>query len=121
MDKEKTVSKNTKIEINVGLNDKDVPLQIEWKSDDNPNPGDSPQIAKAMLLSMFDKKNMETLKIDLWTYDMQVMEMDRFFYQTFRGLADTYFKATQNRELSVEMQKFVQYFGEKTEVIPKDS
>ena len=53
MDKEKTVSKNTKIEINVGLNDKDVPLHIEWKSDDNPNADDSPQMAKAMLLSMF--------------------------------------------------------------------
>ena len=59
MDKEKTVAKNTKIEINVGLNDKNVPLQIDWKSDDNPNANDSPQIAKAMLLSMFDKKNKE--------------------------------------------------------------
>lgn len=121
MDKEKTVVKNTKIEINVGLNDKNVPITIDWHSDDNPNGNGEPQISKAMLLSLFDKKNKETLKIDLWTYDMQVMEMDRFFYQTFRGLADTYYKATQNRELAVEMQKFVQYFGEKTEVIPKDS
>lgn len=120
MDKEKTIVKNNKIEINVGLNDKNVPIQIDWNSDDNPE-GKENQIAKAMLLSLFDKKNKETLKIDLWTYDMQVMEMDRFFYQTFRGLADTYYKATQNRELAVEMQKFVQYFGEKTEVIPKDS
>ena len=51
---------------------------------------------------------------------MQVNEMDRFFYQTLRGLGDTYFKATQNRELAIEFQKFVQYFGERTEVLPKE-
>lgn len=116
MDKE--IAKKTKIEINVGLNAKNVPIQLEWKSEDNPS-GEELQNSKAMLLSLFDKKTLETLKIDLWTYDMQVMEMDRFFYQTLRGLAETYFRATQNQELAVEMQKFVQYFGEKTEVIPK--
>ena len=115
---DKTISKKTKIEINVGLNEKNVPLEIEWYSEDNPN-SKTPQAAKAMLLSLFDKNNKETLKIDLWTHDMQVMEMDRFFYQTLRGMADTYYRATQNRDLAVEMQKFVQYFGEKTEVIPK--
>ena len=117
MDKE--ITKKTKIEINVGLNAENVPVEMDWHSEDNPN-ATGPQATKAMLLSIFDKENKETLKIDLWTYDMQVMEMDRFFYQTFRGLADTYYKATQNRELAVEMQKFVQYFGEKTEVIPKE-
>jgi len=116
MDKE--IAKRTKIELSIGLNKTNVPIEIEWKSDDNPK-GDDIQSSKAMLLSLFDRKTLETLKIDLWTHDMQVMEMDRFFYQTFRGLADTYYRATQNRELAVEIQKFVQYFGEKTEVIPK--
>ena len=73
---------------------------------------------KAMLLSLFDKDTEETLKIDLWTKDMQVVEMDRFFYHTLRAMADTYFKATQNKDLAVDMQRFVQYFGEKTETIP---
>ena len=113
-----TITKKTEIKINVGLDDKNVPREIKWASNDSPK-GKAPQYAKAMLLSLFDKENKETLKIDLWTHDMQIMEMDRFFYQTLRGLADTYNRATQNRELAVEMQKFVQYFGEKTEVIPK--
>ena len=116
MDKE--ISKNTKLEIRVGLNKKNVPLQIEWESDDNPK-GNTLHSSKAMLLSLFDRKTLETQKIDLWTHDMQIMEMDRFFYQTLRGLADTYYRATQNRELAIEMQKFVHYFGEKTEVLPK--
>ena len=51
---------------------------------------------------------------------MQVIEMDRFFFQTLRAMSDTYFKATQNKELAADMQRFVQYFGEKTEIIPKE-
>ena len=58
--------------------------------------------------------------MDLWTKDMQVNEMDRFFFQTLRALADTYFKATQNAQMATEFQRFVQYFGEKTEILPKN-
>ena len=72
-----------------------------------------------MLLSLFDKDHKDTLKLDLWTPEMQINEMDKFMYQTLKALADTYFKATKNRDLANEMQKFVMYFGEKTEVLPK--
>ena len=74
---------------------------------------------KAMLLSFFDEDTRDTLKIDLWTKEMQVVEMDRFFYQNLRAMADTYFRATKNQELANHMQQFANYFGEKTEVIPK--
>jgi len=47
-----------------------------------------------------------------------VMEMDRFVYQMVRSLADTYYRATNNADLANEMQRFAQYFGEKTEIIP---
>lgn len=59
------------------------------------------------------------MKLDLWTKDMQVDEMDRFIFQTIRAMADTYFKATQNNKLAADMQRFVQYFGEQTEIIPR--
>lgn len=113
----KQVTKTSEIKIKVGLNEKNVPVAMEWKADDQPDP--NWKKSKAMLLSLFEPDTLDTLKIDLWTTEMQVGEMDRMMYQTFRGLADTYFKATQNRELAIEMQKFVQYFGERTEVIPK--
>jgi hypothetical protein len=34
-------------------------------------------------------------------------------------MADTYYKATQNAQLASDMQRFVQYFGEQTEIISK--
>ncbi|HFA48394.1 MAG TPA: gliding motility protein GldC [Bacteroidetes bacterium] len=110
------IAKTSQLRINIGLDDKNVPVKMDWEADDSPNAG-KPAPCKAMLLSLFDKESLDTIKIDLWTNDMQVNEMDRFFFQTLRSLADTYYKATQNRELAVDMQKFVHYFGEQTGII----
>ena len=68
-----------------------------------------------MLLSFLDRDSRDTLKIDLWTKDMEVAEMDRMMFYTLRALADTYYKASNNRELAEQMQQFAHYFGEKTE------
>jgi gliding motility-associated protein GldC len=113
--------KTTKeIRIRVGLNAENVPVQIDWEAEDHTGAAE-PQECKAFLLSLFDKEKRETLRIDLWTVDMQVIEMDRLFYNTLRSMADTYFRATQNKELAQDMQRFVHYFGEKTEVIPRET
>ncbi len=115
-----SIKKTSQIKIKIGLNEQQVPEKITWEADDNPN-GNKPIESKAILLSLFDKETKDTMKIDLWTNEMQINEMDRFFFQTLRALGDTYFKATQNRELAVEMQKFVQYFGERTKILPSQS
>ncbi|MCB0610628.1 MAG: gliding motility protein GldC [Lewinellaceae bacterium] len=112
------MKKNSKITIQVGLDEGNVPETITWQSDDSPN-GDKPNEARGMLLSFFDGEALETLKIDLWTKEMKVEEMDRFMFQTLRALADTYYRATQNAQLATDMQRFVHYFGEQTEIIPK--
>lgn len=115
---EKT-SKNT-ISIDVHLNEEKHPTNISWNSTANPE-GEKDRDCKAMLLSLFDKDHLDTFKIDLWTSEMQVAEMDRFMFQTLRALADTYFKATRNQALANDMQRFVQYFGEETEIVPKEN
>ena len=113
------VVKKSRITIDVGLDGRNMPVSMKWAASDNPA-GQQPQDAKAMLLALFDERTKETLKIDLWTKEMQVVEMDRMYYQTLRGLADTYFRATQNKELANQMQQFVFYFGQATGAIPKE-
>lgn len=112
------IKKSSEIKVTIGLNEEQMPVSISWQSDSNPN-GAEPQECKGMLLSLFDREHRETLKVDLWTKDMQVVEMDRFFYQTLRAMADTYYKATQNGQLANDMQRFVQYFGEQVELLEK--
>ena len=111
----KESSSISEISIKVGLDEERMPIDMELGGTDFKDP----QVVKAMLLSVFDLDRRETLKIDLWTKDMQVVEMDRFMYQTLRGLADTYRNATNNSKLANDMQKFVEYFGQETEIIPK--
>jgi gliding motility-associated protein GldC len=110
------MAKTSSINIQVNLDDKNVPDRIKWNSSDG---GNVDEESKGMLLALFDKKSLDTVKIDIWTKEMQVVEMDRFFFQTLKGLSDTYFKATNNSELASAMRQFVQYFGEQTEIIPK--
>ena len=112
-------NKNSRIEIDVALDEQNLPESIRWTATDQANP--SINDCKAMFLSFFEKESLDTLKIDLWTKEMQIVEMDRFIYFTLRSLADTYFRATNNQALANEMRRFVQYFGEKTEIIPSEN
>ena len=115
----KSIIKKSNIEIAIVLNEDKHPETIHWKSTDNPN-GNEFTECKAMMLSLFDKEYKDTLKIDLWTSEMQVVEMDRFVFQSLRALADTYFKATNNKQLSNDMQLFVDYFGKQTGIITEE-
>ena len=109
------MSEKNKIVLEVSLDDQKIPSDIFLKADqDSSIPA---QACKAFLLSVFDKESKETLKIDLWTKEMQVIEMDRFFYYTLASMSDTYFRTTGNSELANELRNFVQHFGQKTGII----
>lgn len=112
------IVKSSDITLRVGLNAEQVPVRIEWGASDR-NDG-ALEECKAIAVALFDKEHRDTLRIDLWTKEMQVLEMDRFMYQTLRSLSQTYLKATQNKELAEEMAKFAHFFGQKTEIVPKD-
>ncbi len=111
------IKKRSKVIIQVGLDDGNVPSEILWKSEDGKNDFEP---CKGMLLSLFDEEKLDTIKLDLWTKNMQVHEMDRFMFQTLRGMADTYYKATQNTELSNHFQSFIHFFGQSTGIIEKE-
>jgi gliding motility-associated protein GldC len=105
------------IRIEVGLDEQRIPERICWESSDNPQ-GNQTSDCKAIMLAFFEKEHLDTMRLDLWTKDMEILEMDRFFFQTLQGMADTYFRATQNKELASQMREFSLYFGEKTGIIP---
>ena len=107
------------IKIEVALDENKRPEKIRWNASDHPE-FSSGKNAKAIFLSLFDEDSKETLKLDLWTNEFQVAEMDRFIYYSIRSMADTYIKATNNKELANAMQQFAHFFGEKTEIITSD-
>ncbi len=103
----------SEITLRVGLDENRVPEKLSWSAQDG---GINNEEAKAMLLSVWDSKNQESLKIDLWTKDMPVDEMKTFFHQTLVSLSDTFMKATQDEKMTATMKDFCDYFAEKMDL-----
>ena len=102
------------IHINVTLDHQKMPEHIDWHAPGSGG-GDTPQQAKAMLLSLWDGREKAALRIDLWTKKMMVDEMNDFFFQTLMTLGDTYARATKNEHLSKEIKTFAGAFKEKAD------
>ena len=105
--------KQSKIELNVELDVNKVPEKLYWTAQDG---GITNEEAKAMMLSVWDAKAQEALRIDLWTKDMPVDEMKVFFYQTLVAMSNTFYKATQDEKMTATMKDFCDYFAEKLEI-----
>lgn len=103
------------IHITVELDDKNIPEKIEWEADDM-QPGMQKTNCRAMLLSLWDARNKDTLKLDLWTRDMTVDEMKIFFHQTLVTMADTLETAINDERISGDMRDFCDYFAERMEI-----
>ena len=107
--------KNSTIKFDIVLDQNKHPEKIEWMASDSGMEG--MKAAKAILLSVWDEKEPGTLRIDLWTKEMMVEEMQRFIYDTMNSLASTYANATNDEVLSKELRDFSTSFGKKAGVI----
>lgn len=108
--------KKSEINIEVVTDENRIPEAITWSAED----GDvHKEEAKALMLSVWDSKSQETLRIDLWTKDMPVDEMKKFFHQTLVSMSDTFNRATQDEKMTATMKDFCDYFAEKLEITQK--
>lgn len=102
-------TKKSQIRIDVMLDEKNLPISIEWDADDSGN--EKPLPAKAMMLSLFDAEKMEALRIDLWNHEMRVDEMNVFLYQTLVTMADTVERSTGNEDAANLFRETAHQFG----------
>lgn len=112
---DKIVRKST-INIEVGLNANNLPLDMRWSSTDG---GEDKQQARAMMLSLWDPNENNTMKIDLWTKEMSIEEMKQFFHQTLLTMADTFEKATGETKITEDLRDYCYHFAEKMEILPE--
>ncbi|TNF45943.1 MAG: gliding motility protein GldC [Bacteroidetes bacterium] len=113
---EDKVVKSSEISVKVGLNENNLPVAMKWSAADG-NMKDAP--AKAMLLSLWDPRENNTMKIDLWTKDMTVEEMKQFFHQTLLTMADTFEKATGETLICEDLRDYCYHFAEKMDILPE--
>jgi len=103
----------SEIKFLVELDENRVPEKLKWTAQDG---GVNAEEAKAIMLSIWDSKAQETLRIDLWTKDMPVDEMKVFFHQTLVAMADTFQRATDDEKMTDTMKDFCDYFAEKMDL-----
>ena len=110
------MSKKSEIKIEVELNENNLPVEMKWSAQDG-QIHDNP--ASAFLLSIWDPKEKNTMKIDLWTKDMTIEEMKQFFHQTLLTLADTFEKSTGENLISEDLRDYCYHFAEKMNILPE--
>ena len=104
----------SEIKFLIDLDENRVPEKLQWSAEDG---GVNQQEAKAIMLSIWDSKAQETLRIDLWTKDMPVDEMKKFFHQTLVAMSDTFQRATDDQQMTDTMKDFCEYFAEKMDLV----
>lgn len=111
---EDKIVKTSEISIKVGTNENNVPVRMLWDAKDG---GVEKQEASAMFLSLWDPKDKNTMRIDLWTKDMSVEEMKQFFHQTLLTMADNFEKATGEKNICEDLRDYCLHFADKMEIV----
>ena len=104
----------SEIKFLVELDENRVPEKLSWTAQDG---GVNAEEAKAIMLSVWNSKSQETLRIDLWTKDMPVDEMKLFYHQTLVAMSDTFRRATGDENMADTMKDFCDYFAEKLDLV----
>lgn len=109
--------KKAEIKITVELDDQNVPETMMWESTDSAT---KEQVAvKSMMLALWDHNYKNSLRIDLWTKDMPVDEMKRFFYETLQTMGDSFLKATGETLIVEDLRDYCAHFADKMGITQK--
>jgi gliding motility-associated protein GldC len=107
--------KSSEIKFTITLDDNKNPEAIHWQAQDSGMEGIKE--SKALMVSLWDKKDAHTMRIDLWTKEMMVEEMHHFYYEMLMSMADTYQNATNDAKNATELRVFAKKFGQAVSVV----
>ncbi len=93
--------KKSEIAFHVELDENNVPEKIKWDATDKPEAGFSD--CKSISIALWDHLQKNTLRIDLWTKDMPVNEMKRFYIDCLGGLAQSILTSTGDELMAKEI------------------
>jgi len=91
----------SEIKFNIQLDDENIPEKIFW--DATQKPEDGPSETKSISVSLWDGEQKNTMRIDLWTKEMPVDEMKRFYVDCLGGIAQTILTSTGDEFMSNEI------------------
>jgi gliding motility-associated protein GldC len=106
-------AKKSEIKFTITRDDKKVPEKIDWSASDI----QEQTTTNAIMIALWDAREKNTLRIDLWTKNMMKEEMKKFYHQSLLFMADNFERATGDVEASQAMRNFAQTMGEKLNLV----
>lgn len=105
--------KISEISFKVTVDDNHLPVNIEWEAKDAGEKSNS----KSVMIALWDTKENNTMRIDLWTKDMSIDEMKKFYVQNVMTLTDTYIRATNDEATAKQVKDLFSEIGKKIGVL----
>ncbi len=91
----------SEINFTIELDEERIPENITWDATEKPE--DAGDATSAISISIWDPEIKNTMRIDLWTKDMPVDEMKRFYVDCLGGMAQSLLNSTGDEFMSSEM------------------
>lgn len=117
----KSIMKNSEIKFVVQLDEKNLPKSIQWDATDKEEGG--LEATKSISLNVWDNLNHSTLRIDLWTEEMSVVEMKRFYIDILGGMGQTILNSTGDEFMAEEIKdlcdRLVKHVNEENKKVQK--
>ena len=92
--------KKSTINFTVHLDNQNIPDKIFWDATEKPDP--TMTETKAISVALWDHHQKNTLRIDLWTKEMPVTEMKKFFIDCIGGFGQTILTSTGDEFMAQE-------------------
>lgn len=105
--------KTTELTFKITVDENNLPVNITWEA---PDAGEK-SVCKSAMIALWDAKENNTLRIDLWTKDMMVDEMKKFYHQNIMTLTDTYIRATGDTKTADMIKAILNDIGKSTGVL----
>jgi gliding motility-associated protein GldC len=105
--------KVSEINFKVLVDEDHLPVDIKWEAGD----AGEKSHAKSMMVALWDANENNTLRIDLWTKDMSVDEMKKFYHQNVMTLTDTYVRATNDDATAKKVKALFNELGKELGVL----
>lgn len=93
--------KQSEIKFKIELDQDNIPDKITWDADHKETPGYTE--TKSISVSLWDHDKKNTLRIDLWSKEMPVDEMKRFYIDCIGGISQTILSSTGDEFMSNEI------------------
>jgi gliding motility-associated protein GldC len=104
--------KTNELVFRVTVDENNLPVRIDWDAG-----GGQTSECRSVMVALWDAKENNTLRMDLWTKEMSVDEMKKFFHQNVVTLADTYIRATGDDKVGNKVKQVFNDLGKEMGVL----